>query len=124
MAGFNPVGSTPVASILVASNLPPSPTSIIFSGFSAGFTPAVKLRLAQFEREVLHAGTGKIRLAQFAREVLMAGGGLSGVLNMAQFVREVMHPGTGKIHLAQFVREVLVSQAVSGRRGKLLMAGF
>lgn len=102
MAGFDPVGSTPVGAIGTAA---PS---------GAAYTPASGS--LQFTGSVPDmTGTAKILplvAGQLVRETIMIPGSSDSSLLAGQLAREIMLKPTGELAIGQMVREVLV--VVSG----------
>lgn len=93
MAGFDPVGSAPVGSILSTTS-GTIVTPLIGTVTVTGVVPAV-------------SGIDPVNVTQLAREILFGG---PGEVRASQVVREVMFTeNTAQVRVGYLVREVLVS---------------
>ena len=112
MAGFDPVGSTPVAALggttISGTYYNIATTTVVFQGFAPVITGPSPLRVSQLARETLYAGTATARVAQVARETLYAG---NSTARVSQVARETLYAGTATARVAQVVREVLRSSS-------------
>ena len=98
MAGFDPVGSTPVGAIGTATPggnaYTPNTGSLQFTGSVPDMTGTAKIL-------PLVAG-------QMAREALASPGATDRILAVGQMSRELLGKPTGELAIAQMVREVLL----------------
>ena len=94
MAGFKPVGSTPVdaigASGLTGTYFQPAQAVIYLGSAGAPVSNSSPLKIAGINRETLLAGTAKAKMAGMNREVLLAG---TAKAKIAALYREVLRSG-------------------------------
>lgn len=130
MAGFDPVGSVPVASIgssaVHSATYTPAAGGFVFNGYTpslqiVGPSTAVYqvaretlgddaglVRVHQLSRETLGDDQGRVRVYQLAREAL---GDDVGRVRVHQLAREALGDDVGQVRVYQLVRETLRSSA-------------
>ena len=94
MAGFDPVGSAPVGSILSTTSgtiVTPLVGTVVIAGTVPALGGIDPVRVSYLAREVLFGGPGEVRVSSAVREVLFTEANAE--VRVAYVVREVLMSG-------------------------------
>lgn len=110
MAGFTPVGSTPVASaevpVLAGSYIAPAVGVLTLEGSTNSNLSVVPVRVYEVAAEVLEIGAPQVRINEIAAEVMTPGVSYARINEIAA---EVMSPGVSYVNINEIAAEVLRS---------------